>query len=308
MIKKIHFFIGIFFVLFLINFGSSEDIVWDGANTTFLIQSNNSVCTYDNQGDYYWNENGHLTPARDDCYREDAEDTNNCCPVGYDCQDSGEGPHVCVPYPEINFCSDYQNNVSCQNFSQGVADYHGNSVFGDNFCQLGHFVKTNDENCSEYVQRCLCEWDSANNTCVAAYIANVTCPNNPNPPVNPRPKASKCTAVNTQLTSCVDGKMKIVTNAYHTSSTSTGNILSCSSKADCDGYVYFGDTNFNCSQGRCISENCRPSEREIICPSEVLLKFVTPAIILLVIVFLIVFYVLSSRKKKVSKGTKKKRK
>ncbi len=138
--------------------------------TEFNLYFEETFC-YESDGQVFWIEDGQYKNSMDDCYRQEGLPTEFCCPSGFSCEQEGQN-WICM-LSEVELCSDYKTEESCESYNPRVAEFDIESKVGEEeFC--GSSIDIGG-NCWKSIENCRCIWNSTSQTCESAYDVDKWC-------------------------------------------------------------------------------------------------------------------------------------
>jgi hypothetical protein len=174
-------------VLFVIPFLSADcppGFVCNNASVNIVIQAG-LFCSPDGATWTDFNQNPPLiapTVGLGNCHKPGAIGEQFCCPVGSECQPTGQmGPlgelYNCV-YTDKNFCWKLTTQQECDEYTKWVAVNSIESINGQGYCSVDdNWWLDGSNNICWYEVSCECQWDSVNG-CEAIDNKTQVCDNN----------------------------------------------------------------------------------------------------------------------------------
>jgi hypothetical protein len=194
----------------------------------------------------------------------------------------------------IDFCSDYNDSLDCENDIYNVANYSAQFVDPSLICGL----ITQDALGCDVWTNCYCKWDYTGNYCYSYTEANQNCPTGPGPIEG----VGICKRVEKSIgDNCDDGLLHYEIVATWSWDPSNIGMVSDPNSNDylkyTDGLWYYDPTN---QSGKCIDESLVRD-----CPKQINLPFFEINHLLISLLVLIIIYIILKNKKIILKKIKR---
>lgn len=224
----------------------------------------------------------------DDCYNSNYDE--ECCPNELTCNrdtDQCEGTII----PTVDYCSDYENQTSCEDYDDDVADASVALLYNGKNCDSGNNILNSDP--LTYLTNCQCTWETGSSgTEVCKGDATIVVEEDPE---NPRYVGSCASEENTN-DNCDDGFLQYSWKATWTWHSSNPGLSSVPGDEDATDWVQDTDGWHYDPTGE--SAACVDGGRNVPCAGGLKVPFFTAINFIIAIAILIAFYIFIETRKR----------
>lgn len=142
--------------------------IFDDSNVNFEIRFSETSCN--DNGDMWVYPDGTSSNSLNDCKLSVGSAEKICCPLGYNCEQSG-GDWNCIANSTFT-CFDYKTQGACSGYAESTAK---NSIYRTTGKACGSFEYVSGADCVDQIINCKCAWNSGAGKCDSQYNVNRNC-------------------------------------------------------------------------------------------------------------------------------------